>query len=60
MTTTNLSIGPFEVHVPDEDWLTSDGASRPRAGLGVCGGCPAVRAHWACGTPGAPPRCRRS
>jgi hypothetical protein len=26
MTTTNLSIGPFEVHVPDEDWLPSDGA----------------------------------
>ena len=33
------------------------------AGQGTCcgcGGCPAVRAHWACGTPGAPPRCRRS
>jgi hypothetical protein len=36
MTTTNLSIGPFEVHVPDEDWLTSDGASRgSRAGPGL-------------------------
>ena len=34
--------------------------SRGRATYCGCGGCPASRARWACGTPGTPPRCRRS
>jgi muconolactone delta-isomerase len=56
----------FTVSVPEgtsAQAAKDTGARRSWPGRGICcgcGGCPAVRAHWACGTPGAPPRCRRS